>query len=113
MLDRETVAQLLQNNLDAKLNSELSKYGYQLDVAHKLFRFITSIFERTPPELITWKFKVIMPIGDWDFSQKTILNFCGINEIFKSECAFVIVDSNLYLIEPYETDYSGHDHISQ
>lgn len=60
MLDRETVAQLLQNNLDAKLNSELSKYGYQLDVAHKLFRFITSIFERTPPELITWKFKVII-----------------------------------------------------
>lgn len=52
MLDRETVERLLQNNLDAKLNSELSKYGYQLDAAHKLFRFITSIFERTPPELI-------------------------------------------------------------
>ena len=49
MLDRETVERLLQNNLDAKLNSELSKYGYQLDAAHKLFRFITSIFERTPP----------------------------------------------------------------
>ena len=30
MLDRETVERLLQNNLDAKLNSELSKYGYQL-----------------------------------------------------------------------------------
>ena len=75
MLDRETVERLLQNNLDAKLNSELSKYGYQLDAAHKLFRFITSIFERTPPELITWKFKVIMPVGDWDFSQKIILNF--------------------------------------
>ena len=43
MLDRETVERLLQNNLDAKLNSELSKYGYQLDAAHKLFRFITSI----------------------------------------------------------------------
>lgn len=42
MLDRETVERLLQNNLDAKLNSELSKYGYQLDAAHKLFRFITS-----------------------------------------------------------------------
>ena len=27
MLDRETVERLLQNNLDAKLNSELSKYG--------------------------------------------------------------------------------------
>lgn len=40
MLDRETVERLLQNNLDAKLNSELSKYGYQLDAAHKLFRFI-------------------------------------------------------------------------
>lgn len=26
MLDRETVERLLQNNLDAKLNSELSKY---------------------------------------------------------------------------------------
>lgn len=34
MLDRETVERLLQNNLDAKLNSELSKYGYQLDAAH-------------------------------------------------------------------------------
>ena len=79
MLDRETVERLLQNNLDAKLNSELSKYGYQLDAAHKLFRFITSIFERTPPELITWKFKVIMPVGDWDFSQKIILNFHRMN----------------------------------
>ena len=83
MLDRETVERLLQNNLDAKLNSELSKYGYQLDAAHKLFRFITSIFERTPPELITWKFKVIMPVGDWDFSQKIILNFHRMNEVFK------------------------------
>lgn len=98
MLDRETVERLLQNNLDAKLNSELSKYGYQLDAAHKLFRFITSIFERTPPELITWKFKVIMPVGDWDFSQKIILNFHRMNEVFTSECAFIIVDSNLYLI---------------
>ena len=98
-LDRETVERLLQNNLDAKLNSELSKYGYQLDAAHKLFRFITSIFERTPPELITWKFKVIMPVGDWDFSQKIILNFHRMNEVFTSECAFIIVDSNLYLIE--------------
>lgn len=111
MLDRETVERLLQNNLDAKLNSELSKYGYQLDAAHKLFRFITSIFERTPPELITWKFKVIMPVGDWDFSQKIILNFHRMNEVFTSECAFIIVDSNLYLIEPYEADYSGRDHI--
>ncbi len=110
-LDRETVERLLQNNLDAKLNSELSKYGYQLDAAHKLFRFITSIFERTPPELITWKFKVIMPVGDWDFSQKIILNFHRMNEVFTSECAFIIVDSNLYLIEPYEADYSGRDHI--
>lgn len=84
MLDRETVERLLQNNLDAKLNSELSKYGYQLDAAHKLFRFITSIFERTPPELITWKFKVIMPVGDWDFSQKIILNFHRMNEVFTS-----------------------------
>lgn len=90
MLDRETVERLLQNNLDAKLNSELSKYGYQLDAAHKLFRFITSIFERTPPELITWKFKVIMPVGDWDFSQKIILNFHRMNEVFTSECAFII-----------------------
>lgn len=71
MLDRETVERLLQNNLDAKLNSELSKYGYQLDAAHKLFRFITSIFERTPPELITWKFKVIMPVGTSIFAQPT------------------------------------------
>lgn len=93
MLDRETVERLLQNNLDAKLNSELSKYGYQLDAAHKLFRFITSIFERTPPELITWKFKVIMPVGDWDFSQKIILNFHRMNEVFTSECAFIIVDT--------------------
>lgn len=77
----------------------------------KLFRFITSIFERTPPELITWKFKVIMPVGDWDFSQKIILNFHRMNEVFTSECAFIIVDSNLYLIEPYEADYSGRDHI--
>ncbi len=94
-----------------QLKSELSKYGYQLDAAHKLFRFITSIFERTPPELITWKFKVIMPVGDWDFSQKIILNFHRMNEVFTSECAFIIVDSNLYLIEPYEADYSGRDHI--
>ena len=28
MLDRETVERLLQNNLDAKLNSELSKYSF-------------------------------------------------------------------------------------
>lgn len=33
------------------------------------------------------------------------------NEVFTSECAFIIVDSNLYLIEPYEADYSGRDHI--
>ena len=95
MLDREIVERLLQNNLDAKLNSELSKHGYHLDTAHKLFRFVTSIFERIPPELIKWKFKVIMPVGDWDFSNKSILNFSRINEVFTSKCTFIIVDSNL------------------
>lgn len=111
MLDRETLERLLSNNLDAKLNSELSKHGYQLDAAHKLFRFITSIFERIPPELITWKFKVIMPVGDWDFCKKTILNFSRITEVFTTECTFVFVDSNLYLVEPYDVNYSGYDHI--
>lgn len=111
MLDREVVARLLQNNLDAKLNSELSKHGYHLDTARKLFRFVTSIFERIPPELIKWKFKVIMPVGDWDFSNKSILNFSRINEVFTSECTFIIVDSNLYVIEPYEVDYVDRDHI--
>jgi len=111
MLDRETVERLLQNNLDARLNSELSKYGYQLDTAHKLFRFVSSIFERIPPELITWKFKVVMPIGEWDFGEKNILNFSHINVSFSSECTFIVVDSNLYLIETYEIDCTGHEHI--
>lgn len=38
-------------------------------------------------------------------------NALQMNEVFTSECAFIIVDSNLYLIEPYEADYSGRDHI--
>lgn len=111
MLDRKTVEQLLQNNLDAKLNDELSKYGYQLDAAHKLFRFIASIFERIPPELVAWKFKVIMPVGDCDFGSKEILNFSHIDKVFTSECTFIVVDSNLYLVESYDADYSGIDHI--
>lgn len=68
-------------------------------------------FERIPPELITWKFKVIMPIEDWDFESKKILNFSHLDKTFTSECTFVIVDSNLYLIEPYALDYSHTDHI--
>lgn len=109
MIDRETVERLLKNNLDAKLNNELSKYGYPLESAHKLFRFIASIFDRIPPELIAWKFKVFMPVGDWDFSQKSILNFSCINEVFATDCAFIIVDSNLYLIEPYDVDFPNSD----
>lgn len=119
----EIIAKLakIDNNL-SKIEHELEELilrqqtvEEQLDNLKKkieeFFRFITSIFERTPPELITWKFKVIMPVGDWDFSQKIILNFHRMNEVFTSECAFIIVDSNLYLIEPYEADYSGRDHI--
>lgn len=111
MLDRKTLEWLLKNNLDVKLSAELSKYGYPLDAAHKLFRFITSIFEQIPPELITWRFRVIMPVEKWDFSQKTILNFSHLNGVFTSECTFIIVDNNLYMIEPYQADYSGTHHI--
>lgn len=111
MLDRDTIERLLQENLDAKLNSELSTHGYKLDTVHKLFRFISSVFEQISPELIKWKFRVIMPIGNWDFSQKVILNFSRINEVFKSKCALIIVDSNLFLVEPYEIDCSGLDYI--
>ena len=111
MLDRETLERLLRTNLDVKLNNELVKHGYQLDAVHKLFRFITCIFERVPPELVAWRFKVIIPTDDWDFGKKSILNFSHFTEVFTSECTFVIVDSNLYLVESYEADYSNTNHV--
>lgn len=111
MIDREMLTRLIRVNLDARLNDELSKHGYNLEVAHKLFRFISRIFEQIPPELVTWKFRVILPIGEWDFSKKDILNFSQLSEYFTDECTFVIVDSNLYVIEPYGMGYCGAEHI--
>lgn len=111
MLDRETLERLVNTNLEVKLNKELEKHGYQSNAARKLFRFITSIFMNIPPELIIWRFKVLMPVDDWDFSNKTIINLCRISESFTSDCTIVVVDSNLFVIEPYDADYSGIDHI--
>lgn len=111
MLDRKKLEQILTTNLDVKLNNELAKNGYRLDDAHKLFRFVTSVFEQIPPELVTWRFKVIMPVDDWDFSKKKILNFSNFTQNFTSECTLVIVDSNLYFIESYTEDYTDTNHI--
>lgn len=111
MLDKEIVKSLLRTNLDAMLNAELAKHGYQLDVVHELFRFITGVFERIPPELIAWKFKVIMPIHSDTLESKHILDLNHIGETFSSECTLIVVASNLYLVEPYDVDYSGKDHI--
>ena len=99
----------MKNNLEVKLNKELANGGYRLDDAHKLFRFITCVFEKVPPELITWSFKVIMPIGIWDFSEKKIRNINYLNETFITDCTLVVVEDNLYFVENYEEDYSQKD----
>lgn len=111
MLDKEILERLLKTNLDSRLNRELSQSGLQLDTAHKLFRFITVVFEKIPPELISWKFRVIMPVGTWDFSRNKILNIQRISEVFSSECSIIVVDDHLFIIELYEVDFPEHDYI--
>jgi len=111
VLDKNILEHLMETNLEVKLNNELEKSGYRLDDAHKLFRFVTCVFEKVPPELVTWKFKVIMPIGAWDFSQKKILNINHFHEVFVDECTLVVVEDNLYLVEEFEEDYAQKDHI--
>lgn len=111
MMDREILAKLVSANLELKLGGALSRYDYPMAAARDLFWFITNIFEQIPPELIRWKFKVIMPVGDWNFDQEAPQNLARLNEIFTSECTFVVVARNLYLMKPYEADYSDTDHI--
>ena len=111
MIDKNIMDQLLESNLDLKLNKMFTECGLQLDIAHKLFRFISEIFKHIPPELIFWKFRVIMPVGDWDFSQKVILNLLKINDYFSSECTIVVVDNNLFVVESYNAEFPDYDYI--
>jgi len=107
MLDKEKLEQLMQINLDSKLNIVFEKLGYPLDSAHKLFRFVTRVFEQIPPELVSWKFKVICPIDAWDCSQKTVSTFANLSDSFTSDCTLIMLDDNLYTVESY--DYEGLD----
>lgn len=105
MVNKEVLDKLVENNLDMKVNAVLKPLGYQLEYAHKLFRFVTSIYKRVHPEFIKNKFKVVMPIDGWDFSNETTLNFENL-EILNSECAIVIMGEGTFFVKPYEVDLS-------
>ena len=76
MINREQLERLYEKNLEVLLNNKISELGYPEDSTCKLFRFIAGIFRQIPPELVTWKFNVILPVGTWDFTNKEINNIC-------------------------------------
>ena len=106
MIDREALARLHENNLEVLLNSKLSDLGYPQDSVYKLFRFITAIYKQLPPELITWKFNVVLPVGNWNFDDKTINNINNLGRVFTEACTILAVSDTQFIIERYDNEFS-------
>lgn len=109
MIDREALARLYENNLEALLNSKTAELGYPQDSACKLFRFITAMYRQVPPELITWKFNVVLPIGTWNFDDKVINNIINLSKVFTDTCTIVAVSDTQFIMEAYDSDFSDEN----
>lgn len=106
MINREQLERLYEKNLEVLLNNKISELGYPEDSTCKLFRFIAGIFRQIPPELVTWKFNVILPVGTWDFTNKEINNICNLNKLLCSDCTIVAVSDTQFYLEGYDSAFS-------
>lgn len=112
MIKRDALSQILEENLEARLNKVLNKQGYATDSTRILFRFISSIYKQLPPELITWSFKVILPIDKYSIEGKNIVHMNNFKDIFHNECTVVMVSGTTCIFEAFDAPFNGLAHIA-
>lgn len=110
MIERNVLEGMLERNLEAQLSQGIQAMGYPHDSVCKLFRFASIVFRKIPPEFITWKFNIVLPIGNWNYEDKQIISIGDFCERFVSECTVIAVSESQFIIEPLDTVYTD-DHV--
>lgn len=112
MGNRRLLEKIVSENLELRLSNILSQQGYSTDSTRSLFRFVSNIFTQIPPELINWKFKVILAIDHYDTKNKVVVHMDNLKDAFISECAIVILSEDTFVIDVFDNLFGGQAHLA-
>lgn len=109
---KEILERVMADNLELRLSNMLRSHGHATDLARPLFRFISNIFTYVPPELISWKFKVVLAADGYHVENKDVIHIDNFKDIFRGECTVVMLTDNTFVIDTFNASFLGQAYIS-
>lgn len=111
MIDKSALAKIIDENLEIRLSRILLNKGFASDSARLLFRFITSIFELCPPEIISWKFRVVYFSEPSRIMDSKVIHIHDLLNSFYGDCTIIMLSENTCILESYEMDIAEYTNI--